>query len=86
MEIRENQIGKGLFALKKYEKGDLIHVLTGNMYNYPTRETIHIGNNQHIYDEYGIFINHSFTPNMVVDKTSLIALETIHENEELTFN
>jgi len=86
MEIKEGETGKGLFATKNYSKGEIVHTLTGEIFDHPTRESIHIGNNKHIYDEYGIFINHSFTPNILIDGYSMVALSDIRANDELTFN
>ena len=86
MEIKEGETGKGLFATKNYSKGEIVHTLTGKIFDHPTRESIHIGNNKHIYDEYGIFINHSFTPNILIDGYSMVALSDIQANDELTFN
>jgi hypothetical protein len=88
MDIRFNKEinGKGLYATKDYKKGDIIHILSGKEYNYPTRETIHIGNNVHIYDEYGIYMNHSFNPTTYIDNNKVIALIDIKENDELNFN
>jgi len=86
MEIREGKTGKGLFTTKTYNKGNIVHTLSGEIFEHPTRESIHIGNNKHIYDEYGIFMNHSFTPNIVIDNYSMVALSDIKANDELTFN
>ena len=88
MEIKDSQITgeKGLFSTKTYKKGEIIYILSGEIFDKPTRETIHIGNNQHIYDKYGIYINHSFHPNIVVKGTHLIALYDINIGEEILFN
>lgn len=88
MEIKNTTITpeKGLFATKKYTSGELVHVLKGEIFDFPTRETIHIGNNKHIYDEYGIFINHSFNPNIFIDGDKMIAIVDIEIGDELTFN
>ncbi len=88
MEIRTSNMvtGKGLFATKKYLKDEIVHTLTGRIFDHPTRETIHIGNNQHIYDDFGIYINHSFTPNIYVNGVNLIALTDIEINDEIVFN
>ena len=64
--------GKGLFTTKYHEKGTIVHVLSGRIFDKPTREIIHIGKNKHIHDEYGIFINHSFKPNIRVDDYNLV--------------
>jgi hypothetical protein len=88
MEIRNSKLsdGDGLFSTKKYKIGETVYILSGNTYDKPTRETIHIGNNQHIYDKYGIYINHSFNPNIYVKGYELIALRDIEISDELFFN
>lgn len=88
MEIKNSKTTgeKGLFATKNYLKGEVIHVLSGKIYDKPTRETIHIGNNKHIYDEYGIFINHSFEPNIYINGRELVALNNIMAGDEIMFN
>ena len=88
MEIRESKTidGKGLFVTKSFKKGEIVFVLTGEIFDHPTRESIHIGNNQHIYDEYGIFINHSFEPSVCIQHINVVALKDICEGDEITFN
>ena len=50
MEVKNNSFNElGLFTKKSYKKGDTIFVLEGTVFDAPTRETIHIGNNKHIY-------------------------------------
>ena len=73
-------------ATKKYKIGEIVFTLFGEIYDEPTRETIHIGNNKHIYDKFGIFINHSFTPNIYIDNLNVIALVDINIDDELVFN
>lgn len=88
MDIRNSVISgeKGLFVTHKYAKDDVVYILSGDIYDEPTRETIHVGNNKHIYDKYGIYINHSFSPNIYVNGCNLIALCDIMIGEEITFN
>ena len=88
MEVRTSEQinNKGLFTTKQYKKGEVVFTLVGQIYDNPTRETIHIGNNKHIYDEFGKFINHSFTPNIYIDNLSVIAIVNIDIDEELVFN
>jgi len=59
MEVKDsmNVNGKGLFATKAYAKNELVYVLSGEIFDHPTRESIHIGNNKHIYDLHGMYIN-----------------------------
>lgn len=88
MEVKYNAKinGLGLYATKKYITDEVVFVLTGPEYDYPTRETIHIGNNKHIYDEFGIFINHSFTPSVYINNHNVITLHDIEPDDEITFN
>jgi hypothetical protein len=77
---------KGLYANCTYIKDELIFILSGEEYDHPTRESIHIGNGKHIYDELGIFINHSFEPSVYIDGKNVKALKSINIDDELTFN
>jgi hypothetical protein len=86
MEVRDNSKGKGLYSTKKYSKGEIVHILSGTELDHPTRESIHIGNNRHLIDHYGKFINHSFTPTIQVVGVNLVALRDIETDEEITFN
>ena len=88
MEIKNigNSSEKGLFATKKYTKGERVHTLIGKIYDKPTRETIRIGYGRHIYDNYGIFINHSFNPNIAILYDKIITLHNINIGDELVFN
>ena len=88
MEVRGGSVTgeKGLFSTKNYPKDSVVYTLSGEQFDAPTRESIHIGNNKHIYDELGIFINHSFNPNIVVSGSNLVALEDIKDGDELMFN
>jgi hypothetical protein len=88
MEIRKSTStnGEGLFSMREYKKGDILHILCGVIFDEPTRETIHIGDNRHIYDKFGIYINHSFNPNIYINGRELIALRDIKIDDELFFN
>ena len=88
MEIKESNIlgEKGLFATRNYKKHDVIYTLSGIEYDYPTRETIYIGSGKHIYDSYGIYMNHSFEPTTCIEGKKVVALVDIDVGTELTFN
>ena len=88
MKIKEkNELNKnGLFSDEKYQVNDKIYKLRGIIYKKPSRTTIEIDINTHIDDEYGIYMNHSFSPNCIIKDGSIIALCDINDNEELTFN
>jgi hypothetical protein len=78
--------GKGLILRKSIKKGEIVFILSGKIFDNPTRETIHIGNNKHIYDEHGIFINHSFEPTVYIDCCNVVALMDLNDGDEITFN
>jgi hypothetical protein len=88
MEIKQSDIneGLGLHSTKFCKKGDIIFTLTGSINNYPTRESIYIGNGEHIYDEFGIYMNHSFTPTTRIGGVDVYALMEISPGTELSFN
>ena len=88
MEVRFNKElnAKGLYATRAYAKEETIHTLTGKVFDHPTRESIYVGNNTHIHDKDGAFINHSFNPSMYVRLRELVAKVDIAEGDEITFD
>lgn len=88
MEIKLNSnINEfGLYSTKKYKKGEIIFMLSGKEFDKPTRESIHVGNNKHIYDQYGIYMNHSFTPTTYIDGYNVVANVDIEPGDELNFD
>ena len=88
MEIKQSNIvdGKGLFVTNSHTKGEVIYTLRGTVDTKPCRESIYIGGGEHIYDEYGIFMNHSFQPNTEISGKNIVALNTINSGDEITFD
>lgn len=88
MEIKLNAtIGeKGLYATKYYSLNSIIFELKGEILSEPTRESIRIGENAHIIDSYGIYMNHSFEPTCKIVNNCVIALKDINIGDELNFN
>jgi hypothetical protein len=76
----------GLFTNKNYQPGEIVHQLQGKLVLKPDKESIHIGNNLHVIDKYGKFINHSFEPNTRIENNKVVAIKSISKNEEITFN
>jgi hypothetical protein len=81
-----NAEGKGLLLTKSVKTGETVFVLSGEIFDSPTRESIHIGDNKHIYDDFGIFINHSFKPTVKISHKDVIALVDMNPGDEITFN
>ena len=75
-----------LVASKAYNNNDIIRVLKGEEYDKPSRTTIEVDTDKHIDDEFGIYINHSFTPSTRIEKGCVVANKYIQEGEEITFN
>lgn len=86
MEVRKNHLGYGLYATKSYRMGSIIFKLEGEEYDHPLRETIYVGDNKHIYDQYGMYINHSFEPTTCINGYNIVALMNLNEGDEITFN
>ena len=76
----------GVYSTKTYKFNEIVHVMTGQMSNIPTQKSIHIGDNMHLLDEFGQYINHSFEPNVKVVNNKLIAIKDIDIYDEITFN
>jgi len=84
--VEKNDNNKSLFSSEKHIINEKIHKLNGITYDKPSRTTIEIGKDVHMDDEYGIFMNHSFTPNCMIKDGYIVALCDINEDVELTFN
>ena len=77
---------KGLFSTQNFRKNDIIYTLEGLVLDNPTKFSIEIGENQHIIDEYGIFMNHSFEPTVKISGKNVIALSDLDKGIEICFN
>ena len=86
--IKDTETRFGItLCIKAYvPKGMVVFKLRGPIYDIPTRESIHIGNNKHIKDVAGQYINHSFYPNCKIVGKCVIATKQIAPGDELTFN
>ena len=88
MDIKycERVNGKALFTKKFIKKNDLVFNLEGEILDKPTKYTIEISPDKHIYDKFGIFMNHSFNPTTKIVNKSVIALKDLNPGDELNFN
>jgi SET domain len=89
--IKECQrLGKdeqGLFSTQFFSKGEIVYKLTGEILNYPTKYTIHIGNNEHVLDKFGVYMNHSFEPSVEIMKSGIVvAVKDIQVGDEICFD
>ena len=83
--IRKCAYGKGLFATRFIPKAQIVWTLQGDA-TEQSRTTIHVGNDQHVNDPFGIYFNHSFAPNCKIVERDVIAIRNISKNEHLTFD
>ena len=88
MEVRfcERVNGKALFSLNKYDENEIILTFKGEIKNFPCKYSIEIGENKHILDPYGIYINHSFEPNCKILEGKMVSIKKINIGDELHFN
>ncbi len=85
-KIVSYDLPRGVYASSDFKDGDIIRKLEGTLCLKPTKESIHIGNNLHVIDKFGKYMNHSFEPNTKIELNNVIAIRDIKKNEELTFN
>ncbi len=96
VHVKECEIGRGLFALKRIRAGEMILVLGGYVITVDQvramaekqGNTVQIGSRHYIdVEPPGLYINHSCQPNTgVMNDTILMALRDISVDEELRFD
>lgn len=88
MEVKycERVNGNALFSTKTYEKDSVVFTLKGPIVNEPSKYTIEIGENKHIIDNCGVYMNHSFDPTTRICGKLVIAEKDINVGDELNFN
>ena len=87
MEVKDVNGMKGLFALKSYQCGDVICLVTGNKIATPSRTSLQIGPNSHLDVKAPImFINHSCNGNISFKNNTFVAIKGINCGDEITFN
>ena len=93
LEIRTIKKGmKGLFTNRTFDKGEIILLLKGNHFPFPTRTSIQVGKDKHVENYEGGLINHNCNPNSNiltipdVEPAIVVANTTIFKGEEITFD
>ena len=88
MEIKicERVNGKGVYSTSFYKKGDIVHILNGEIKHIPSKYTIEILKDTHIIDDLAKYINHSFHPNVKISEFNIIAIKEIKINDEICYN
>lgn len=78
--------GNATFTSDPIKKGEIVKVLTGKIGKCRSRETIEIGPNEHIYDGYGAYMNHSSNPSVKIEGRNVVAIRDIKADEEINFD
>ena len=93
LEIRTIKKGmKGLFSNRTFNKGEIVLLLKGNHFPFPTRTSIQVGKDKHIENYEGGHINHHCNPNANiiiipdVEPALVVSNKSIFEGEEITFD
>ena len=88
--FKVNKVSRGFKSLRYYGEpippNTLVYVLSGCIYNQPTRTSIQIGPDQHIEDQWGQYINHKCDPSVRVINNKLISSKRINDGDHITFN
>ncbi|CEG38302.1 zinc-binding region-containing partial [Plasmopara halstedii] len=88
-----NEQWRSTIAGQKFHPNDIIGSALGSVYSEPTRFTVQVTPDKHMYFTGGLeFVNHSCDPNTRIDiseseaKVSFIAIKPINQGEPLTFD
>ena len=74
MEIKKSTKvnGLGLFSKNQSKRRYYICFDWSKIKSSNKRKSIHVGDGVHIVDEYGMFINHSFTPSAIISNSNVV--------------
>jgi len=87
MEVKAIGEMYGLFSSSRYEKGDVVLYIEGEIVEKPSRTTVQIAPDTHVDVGFPAkFINHSCDPNCEVVNRELVAVKIIEKGDEITFN
>lgn len=67
-------------------KDNVVFELKGKIINAPTKTSIEIGENLHIEDMHGMYMNHSCDPSCYIKDCKVYAKKNIVSGDSLTFN
>ena len=77
----------GVFVSEPCTAGTIMTVLsTDKISDKPTKTSIHVGNEMHVEDPIGIYINHACTPTCRIKGTTVVSLMDLHAGDEVTFD
>jgi hypothetical protein len=65
---------------------DVVLELKGEILQSPTRESIQLGPNQHIFDKTGQFINHACNPTCKIVGRTVVVIDKLSKGDSVTFD
>lgn len=77
---------KVIYRGDKIPMNTIIYTLNGNVFYNPTDTSIQIGQNNHIEDEWGQYINHSCYPSVKIVGNNLVTLKEINDGDLITYD
>lgn len=89
LKVRINKHGeRGVFAGRSFKNKETVLKLEGEVTPEPTKQSIEVGEGEHITDPIGSFLNHSCEPNTEIARAEreVHARRDIPIGEELTFD
>lgn len=86
-KVIEKENFKSLIAERKFEKGEVVCVVEGEIIEKPNRYSVQIGPNKHInVKEPIMYINHDCDGNITLENKKFIATKSIQKGEEINFD
>lgn len=95
IEVRECELGRGVFATRLIEQGEMILLFTGRSLTFTEQlqlpdeaNALQVGLDEYLDTEApGVYVNHSCRPNAIMrNRTELIACCDIQAGEEVRFD
>jgi hypothetical protein len=86
--LKDSEIGKGIYANKNFLREERVLTFQGIRTSEKTHHTLQIGLKQYllVYEPWR-YVNHSCDPNCgIKDLNNLVAMRTINNGEEITFD
>jgi len=79
---------RGVFATEDVKQGESIleFGLEGYCIDHPNKYTIELSPGRHLMHPIGMYINHSFEPNVTITSVGIVAIRKILKGEEITFD
>ena len=88
-EILAGELRDGIWRvtlIRAVQAGEVVHQMTGEVFENPTKYTVKVGPRDHIMDPVARYMNHSCTPTCAIDGLEITALQDLAAGDEVTFD